>query len=300
MILYLNMQNLAFQKYLIVTPKDLLWGGAINSVGMQIIEPGEAYPPANHPVRYVFKPESGRVLNEYQLIYLIRGKGTFRSASLPQDVKVEAGDAFLLFPGEWHSYQPDPSTGWVEYWIGFTGKFISYLQENGTLSKAHPVYHAGIREDITNLYLQAMDISRKQYSGFQSVLYSIAFHLVSLVNYYGDNATYSIGDTAQMVQKSRILMEQADYRITPESIAAELGISYSKFRKDFKAYVGIPPGKFMLKNRINKACELLTNSNDSIKSIALSLDFANENNFYAIFHQMTGMTPMQYRNMTRQ
>lgn len=299
MILSLGMQNTAFQKYLIATPKDLLWGGAVNSVGSQPIEPGESYPPSNHPVRYVFTPDSGRVLNEYQLIYLIRGKGEFKSKSVPQGVKVQAGDAFLLFPGEWHSYHPDTETGWTEYWIGFNGKFINMLEESGAISRVHPVFHVGIREEILKLYLQAMDVSVSQYSGFQSILYSIAFHLVSSACYYGNNASYNLGDTAQLVQKSRIMMEQADYKIAPETIAAELGISYSKFRKDFKSYVGISPGRFMLKNRINKACELLTNSNASIKSIALKMEFANENNFYAIFHRMVGMTPMQYRSMTR-
>ncbi|WP_370520917.1 AraC family ligand binding domain-containing protein, partial [Bacteroides sp. 214] len=27
-------------------------------------------------------------------------------------MEVKEGNMFLLFPGEWHSYKPDPEVGW--------------------------------------------------------------------------------------------------------------------------------------------------------------------------------------------
>ncbi|MDL2209119.1 AraC family ligand binding domain-containing protein, partial [Parabacteroides sp. OttesenSCG-928-O15] len=105
-------------KYLIVNEADSLWGLIVNSVGYQRIEPGEAYPPRNHPTRYLFNVDKGRVLNEYQLLYITRGKGVFTSSERKK-TEVKEGNMFLLFPGEWHSYKPDKETGWDEYWIGF-------------------------------------------------------------------------------------------------------------------------------------------------------------------------------------
>ena len=64
-------------KYLAVNPVDLQWGTAVNSVGFQEIAPGMAYPPRNHPSRYIFTIESGRVLEEYQLLYITEGRGKF-------------------------------------------------------------------------------------------------------------------------------------------------------------------------------------------------------------------------------
>jgi len=40
---------------------------------------------------------------------------------------IEAGDAFLLFPGKWHRYRPAPSTGWDEHWIGFNGSYADQI-----------------------------------------------------------------------------------------------------------------------------------------------------------------------------
>ena len=101
-------------KYLAIGPGVLAWGTAINSVGYQEVAPGEAYPPGDHPSRYLFSTRRGRILDEYQLIYITRGSGHFKSAHLPHPVDVRPGTVFLLFPGEWHTYMPDPSTGWKE------------------------------------------------------------------------------------------------------------------------------------------------------------------------------------------
>ena len=98
-------------KYLVVNKNDLLWGLAVNSVGSQVVGPGQPYPPTGHPSRYLFSEERGRILNEFQVLYITEGQGVFRSASLPAPVPVTSGTMFILFPGEWHSYRPDPSTG---------------------------------------------------------------------------------------------------------------------------------------------------------------------------------------------
>lgn len=85
-------------KYLAVSPDDLRWGIAVNSVGFQDVGPGEPYPPSDHPSRYLFSAERGRTLAEYQLLYITRGHGRFRSAHVPDGVLLRPGHLFLLFP----------------------------------------------------------------------------------------------------------------------------------------------------------------------------------------------------------
>lgn len=117
------METSAHIKYLLANEQDNRWGVVVTTTGYQIIEPQTSYPPSNHPVRYLFSVEKGRLLNEYQLIYISRGDGQFVSAS-HKETSFEGGGKFiLLFPGEWHSYRPSPKTGWHEYWIGFTAYY---------------------------------------------------------------------------------------------------------------------------------------------------------------------------------
>lgn len=75
------METSAHIKYLFANEQDNRWGVVVTTAGYQIIEPQTSYPPSNHPVRYLFSVDKGRRLNEYQLIYVSRGDGSFVSAS---------------------------------------------------------------------------------------------------------------------------------------------------------------------------------------------------------------------------
>ena len=110
-------------KYLAYTEQDMTWGGVVSFVETQDVAPGQSYPPGDHPKRYLFSTETGRVLNEFQMVYITSGSGMFRSKSFNDGrlTRISEGDMLVLFPGEWHSYYPEKETGWKEYAIGFAG-----------------------------------------------------------------------------------------------------------------------------------------------------------------------------------
>ena len=112
----MNINAKIHRRYLTVSPTDQMWSLHVTSVGHQTIAPEENYPPQDPPTRYLFDTKNGRILNEYQLLYIAKGKGVFSSKSSGM-WQVKEGYMFLLFPGEWHTYRPDESTGWNEYWI---------------------------------------------------------------------------------------------------------------------------------------------------------------------------------------
>ena len=70
-------------KYLIVNDKDRSFGLSINTVGYQSIRPNSPYPVRNHPTGYFFNAQKGRVLREYQLLYITKGQGSFASDDTP-------------------------------------------------------------------------------------------------------------------------------------------------------------------------------------------------------------------------
>ncbi|PGH38989.1 MAG: hypothetical protein CRN43_11805 [Candidatus Nephrothrix sp. EaCA] len=82
-----------------------------------------------------------------------------------------------------------------------------------------------------------------------------------------------------------------------EQAAEELNVGYSWFRKLFKNYTGVSPGKYYLQLKIEKAKELLSNSLVPVKEISIDLNF--ESNFYfsKIFKEKTGRTPTEYRKL---
>ena len=96
----------------------------------------------------MFNPEHGRILaDEYQLLYIVEGKGVLQTRAAG-NFRVGGGDMFMLFPGEWHSYMPDESTGWNEYWIGFQGINVDNRVEAGFFSVEKPLCHIGYNDVV--------------------------------------------------------------------------------------------------------------------------------------------------------
>lgn len=110
----------SFSRYLPSSDRIEKYGWRLIDAGRQIVEPGSEYPNINHPKNYLFDKKVRRVLDEYQVVFILKGKGYFE-AKHQRKKQLSAGQAVLLFPGEWHSYQPHPSEGWKEYWVGLTG-----------------------------------------------------------------------------------------------------------------------------------------------------------------------------------
>ncbi len=286
------------RKYIMTNLSDQKWGLYINSVGNQVISENEAYPPQNHPTRYLFNTTNGRVLDEYQLLYITRGKGIFASESSGRHV-VNEGDLFLLFPGEWHSYCPDPSTGWNEYWIGINGDIIDQWVEKGFFSKESPIFKVGLNEDIISLYKRAIIIAEAQEACFQQALSGIACNLLGMAVYLSKNRSFIGSDVAAQINKAKITIHENISTIRPEDLAKMMCMSYSRFRKTFKEYTGFAPSQFIQEVKIKTAKEMLTNTFMSVKEIAYELGFENKDYFFTVFRKLTGMTPIHYRKHTQ-
>ncbi|HBQ26052.1 MAG TPA: AraC family transcriptional regulator [Syntrophomonas sp.] len=77
-------------------------------------------------------------------------------------------------------------------------------------------------------------------------------------------------------------------------IAQYVFLSPSYFTKAFKDEMGISPISYLLKKRIERAKELLTETDTKICDIALSIGFSNQQRFSELFKKYTAITPLQY------
>lgn len=294
------METSAHIKYLLANEQENRWGVVVTTTGYQIIEPQTSYPPSNHPVRYLFSVEKGRLLNEYQLIYISRGDGQFVSAS-HKETSFEGGGKFiLLFPGEWHSYRPSPKTGWHEYWIGFTGPDIDRKVGAKFLDPHRPLFNVGYHEDIINLYKLALRTAQEQGSGFQQILAGIVNLLLGFA--YAEHMQTALEDmqvAAQLNEAKIIMQDNFNRNLSCQEVAARICMSYSRFRRLFRQYVGFAPAQYLLELKINKSKELLTNSALTCQEIAFESGFEYPSHFNIAFKKKTGITPNQYRDLTQ-
>ena len=279
-------------KYMLASERDALWGLTVSTVGYEEIKPREPYPTKGHADGYYFNLDKGRILNEYQLLYNPEGEGVFESSHCPP-TRLKAGDMFLLFPGEWHTYHPDQSIGWKSRWIGFKGKNMDDRVRAGFLNPEKPIYHVGYSPDIETLYKRAYEAAIEEAALSQQVMAGIVNHLIGMM--YSLERNIELGKNqiqVDMVNKARLLIrESLESDLSIQQIAEDLGVSYSNFRKLFKEYTGLSPATYQQELRLLRAKELLTTTEYSIKEIAYRLNFESPDYFSAKFKMKMGCKP---------
>ena len=287
-------------KYLIANERDGQWGLTISTIGYEEIMPGDSYPTKGHADGYYFDLQKGRILNEYQLLYLTEGEGIFESTN-QKPTRIKQGDLFLLFPGEWHTYHPLPTKGWKSYWLGFKGKNMDDRVRAGFLSPTKPVYSVGFSSEIVHLYEEAFAKAKEEAAYAQQTLAGIANHLIGLMySLERNNLLNKDQNRVDMINRARLRIREAlESNLTIQQVAQELGISYSNFRKLFKEYTGVAPSMYQQELRLKRAKEMLSTTNMSIKEIAYRLNFESPDYFSSKFKIKTGIKPSDFRSETR-
>ncbi|MCG8515028.1 MAG: AraC family transcriptional regulator [Halanaerobiales bacterium] len=284
-------------KYLTTGEEDINWGLYLNVVGNAQIQPGTLYPPREHPSGYYFEWATGRVLHEYQLVYITEGAGIFENKHGKYHVK--PGCIFIIFPNEWHRYQPVKRTGWIENYVGFSGKIADELLKNPVSSPTQPVIQCGIKEEIIDTYYKIFDLVEKERPGFQQIASGMVVKLLGYIISFQKQKGFSGKPIAKVIEEIRFIMRQnCDKEMNLEKLAADHNVGYSYFRKMFKRYTGVSPGQYHLQLRVMRAKEMLVSSDKSIKEISFELGFQTIHYFSLIFKKKVGMTPSEFRKRT--
>ncbi len=286
-------------KYLLVSERDKKFGLTVNTVGFQPITQNVPYPSIKHPESYYFNPEKGRILTEYQIVYISKGKGTFNSVSTKK-VNISKGQVFLLFPNQWHTYCPLKETGWNEYYIGFEGEIIDKIVEHGFISPHHQILDIGVNEELVQLFSTAIKVAKEDKTAAQQNLSGIVFNILGSILSLAQNKNFETKESAQKIERAKVIMlENIHKDIDIKGIARNLGISYSLFRKEFKEYTGYAPAQYFQELKLRRAKELLAETNLPIKEISYELNFSSYEYFLSFFKKRVGYTPTEYRNLGR-
>lgn len=281
-----------FNKYLIISELDKKWGFIINDTGCTVYPKNSEYPAKGHPRSHMFSWKSGRVLNEYHFVLISNGTGIFESKSAGKR-KINEGDAFLLFPGEWHRYKPLKYTGWTEHWVGFSGEMADLLMKDFFFKKENPVVPNFNNQLVSKLFQTLYHLIQEEPYGFQRTASGICIQLMAEVC----NTQLGLGlkHESPISHAKHVMNAKIDDQIDFHILAKNLGISYSKFRSDFKRLTGLPPLQYFLLLKIEKAKNLLINTDSSSKQIAYELGFESDFYFCRLFKKKIGISPQKFR-----
>lgn len=104
------------------------------------------------------------------------------------------------------------------------------------------------------------------------------------------------GLTGAQERRIRELLEASiasDVSLT--SLALECGLSTRHFARAFQQSLGMPPHRYLLKLRVERARALLEGTSNSLLDVALESGFSDQSHFTRVFRASTGVTPSTWR-----
>jgi AraC-like DNA-binding protein len=92
------------------------------------------------------------------------------------------------------------------------------------------------------------------------------------------------------------------YLLAPSlaDLAAIGGVHPVHLSREFRKHYHMTIGELIRKRRIDRACELLSNSAMSLSEVALTCGFSDQSHFCAMFKSHTGLTPAKFRDVSGQ
>ncbi len=103
----------------------------------------------------------------------------------------------------------------------------------------------------------------------------------------------------QLRRVTEFMMEHAAGDLALDELAALADLSAKHFARAFRQSTGVPPHRWLIERRIDRAKELLAASDHSLAEIALACGFADQSHFTAAFRKAVGATPGGYRREIR-
>ena len=283
-----------FSKYLTPGDDDKDWGLYLNVAGKTIIPPGTIYPSKSHPSGYYFTWDIGRILHEYQIVYITDGEGIYEDVN--DEYAVLPGSLFIVKPGIWHRYKPDIETGWTEYYAGFNGPVLKKMMANPHLVKMRPVVEIGGREEFIESFNKIFDLVKEEKPGFQQVASGLIIKLLGDLVFIERQTSFLESRIERIIQKACFLIkENIEKEIDFKDFADCNNISYSYFRKSFKSYTGLPLAKYQLDLKILRSKELLLSTDKIIKEICFEVGFDSLFYFSRVFKEKVGVSPTRFR-----
>jgi AraC family transcriptional regulator len=119
-----------------------------------------------------------------------------------------------------------------------------------------------------------------------------------LLRRYGRRQSNGVarGLTQRQLQSVRdYILEHLVKDLSVDEVASVAGISPSHFRVLFRQSIGLPVHKYVIKCRVERAVELLSNGSVKICEVALKSGFADQSHMSRCIRRVIGLTPAEVK-----
>ncbi len=221
--------------------------------------------------------------------FIVSGKGYIRTEKGVQTLS--AGDVFISRPFSPRYYYADAKDPFVKFFFLVIGELPESILKSYSLYDT--VYHApeclAVFEALFNEaksgkpYPMICSLSAKTILKIADMLHTPASAQPRIPKYVTDAKAY--------------IDENYTKKIEITDVAEQVYVSPSQLNRSFKKYYQESPYQYLLNLKIEAAKILLSNSNASVKKIALELGFCDEHYFSNVFRKKVGVPPLKYSSL---
>lgn len=248
------------------------------------------YKMISRSVMSTFRPE-GR--EDYQLLYIAAGKAWFMFGE--EEKEVQAGNMVLYRPNEPQSYCYYQKDKLEVYWIHFTGYDVETCLEKCGLGSGF-IFPMGISSEYQELFLKIIRELQIKRASFGELCCLYFQQLLTLMHRRIQEGHGEDSRMPKEIEGAVIYFHENFPRdIKIEEYAKSQHMSTCWFIRSFKRYMGMPPLQYITSLRINRAKELLRDTDYSVTEIGSLVGYENPLYFSRIFRGTAGMSPREWR-----
>ena len=213
-----------------------------------------------------------------------------------REYRLEKGYGFLIEPRIQTFYKADEHDPWSYIWIGFDGNNAGkYLDDMG-LNHQQPIFRCAYGPELKRIVLDMLknNISATTHRFLlQGLLYE--FFSILTRDIRVNPPVLHNGENPYILQALEFIQNNYSFPIHVTDIANYVCINRSYLYTLFKTNLGVSPQDYLANYRISQATELLTTTDLSIESIALSCGYTDPLIFSKVFKSKKGKAPSRYR-----
>ena len=240
------------------------------------------------------------VYNHFIFHYILSGQGQLRSTDSSGSTNIyhlEAGQGFLIWPHQTNRYIADAQNPWTYSWVEFDGLRAKELITYSGLTFNYPVYIAQNDEARQKMADELLRITRSEDRAPLRLIGHLYLFVDALINSSSVKRKISGGTLRDFYVREALQYIGLHYHesITVEDIAEYCNIHRNYLGKIMRSVFDESPQEFLIRYRMNKACELLKITDRPIGEISTMVGYPNQLNFSRAFKKHMGVPPREWR-----
>lgn len=155
-------------------------------------------------------------------------------------------------------------------------------------------------EALKRCLVQMEELCEKKEKGYELGVKAAVLQMIFLlIRKYPSREEISSPDRERLKEVLQEIGEKIDQSLTVSDMAKFCGLSESHFMRWFKKMTGDSFASYINDRRLANAAEALRRTDDKILSVSQDVGFSNLSNFNRQFKKRYGITPKEYRKVSK-